>query len=63
MYAAYAFVLVIACLSFILFFLIGAAGQVPVYVLPTLLLAGLMAAQVVESSVVLIQFEKEQVNG
>ncbi len=62
-YAAYAFVLVIAGLSFILFFLTGAAGQVPVYVLPVLLLTGLMAAQIVESSVVLIQFEKEHVNG
>lgn len=59
----YAFVTVIGCSAFILFFLVGGAGQVPVYTLPAVLIAGIFVAQFTQSAAILIQFAREQADG
>ena len=49
--------------SFVIFFITGARGSVPVYVLPILFLCGVFLAAFVQSATVLIQFTREQVDG
>jgi len=46
--------------AFVVFFIVGGKGLVPVYCLPLMFMAGLFMAQFVQSAMVLIQFAKEQ---
>jgi len=55
----YAFVTLIGCSAFILFFMVGGAGQVPVYTLPAVFVAGIFVAQFTQSAAILIQFARE----
>jgi len=55
----YAFVTLIGCSAFILFFMVGGAGQVPVYTLPAVLIGGIFVAQFTQSAAILIQFARE----
>lgn len=58
----FAFTLVIACSSFVAFFIVGGGDSVPVYVLPATFFGALLMAQFVQSAAILIQFAKEQVD-
>ena len=58
--SSYAFVTLIGCSAFILFFTVGGAGQIPVYTLPAVLFAGIFVAQLTQSAAILIQFAREQ---
>jgi len=55
----YAFVTLIGCSAFILFFMVGGAGQVPVYTLPAVFVAGIFVAQFTQSAAILIQIARE----
>ena len=57
---SYAFVTFFGCSAFILFFMVGGAGQVPVYTLPAVFVGGIGVAQFTESAAILIQFAREQ---
>lgn len=58
--ATYAFVTFFGCSAFIVFFMVGGAGQVPVYTLPAIFIGGFGVAQFTESAAILIQFAREQ---
>ena len=58
--ATYAFVTFVGCSAFIVFFMVGGAGQVPVYTLPAVFIGGFGVAQFTESAAILIQFAREQ---
>ena len=58
--AAYTFVTFFGCSAFILFFIVGGAGQVPVYTLPAIFVGGFGVAQFTESAAILIQFAREK---
>lgn len=58
--SSYAFVTLIGCSAFILFFTVGGAGQVPVYTLPAIFVAGIFVAQFTQSAAILIQFARDQ---
>ena len=60
MLGVYAFALVIGCASFVVFFVVGGGGSVPVYVMPATFLGALLPAQFVQSAAILIQFAREQ---
>ena len=60
--ASKVFVIFSLCVSFIILFIVGGKGSVPVYIVPVLFLAGLLLAQFIESAVILIQFAQEQVD-
>lgn len=56
----YAFVTLIGCSAFMFFFMVGGAGQVPVYTLPAVLIGGIFVAKFTQSAAILIQFAREQ---
>ena len=58
--SSYAFVTLIGCSAFILFFTVGGAGQVPAYTLPAVFVGGIFVAQFTQSAAILIQFAREQ---
>jgi len=58
--SSYAFVTLIGCSAFILFFTVGGAGRVPVYTLPAVFVGGIFVAQFTQSAAILIQFAREQ---
>ena len=58
--SSYAFVTLIGCSAFILFFMVGGAGRVPVYTLPAVFVGGIFVAQFTQSAAILIQFAREQ---
>lgn len=58
--SSYAFVTAIGCSAFIFFFVVGGAGRVPVYTLPSVFLGGVFVAQFVQSAAILIQFAREK---
>ncbi len=58
--STYAFVTLIGCSAFILFFMVGGAGRVPVYTLPAIFVGGIFVAQFTQSAAILIQFAREQ---
>jgi len=56
----YAFTTFVGCSAFILFFMVGGAGRVPVYTLPAVFVGGIFVAQFTQSAAILIQFAREQ---
>jgi len=58
--SSYAFVMLIGCSAFIIFFMAGGAGQVPVYTLPAVFVGGIFVAQFTQSAAILIQFAREK---
>lgn len=61
--STYAFVGYILCFVFITFFSIGGAGDVPVSMLPIMLLGGLFVSQTVQSGVILFRCAMEEDDG
>jgi hypothetical protein len=61
--AGITFALFLAIASFGIFFVSGAKSNVPVYLLPLLVLTGIFLAQLVESATILIWCAKEQQDG
>jgi Na+/melibiose symporter-like transporter len=55
-----AFILFMFCVSFAVFYIVGAKNPVPAYFLPAMFLSGLFLMILVQSAVVLIQFAKER---
>ncbi|MBL7153232.1 MAG: hypothetical protein ISS79_05910 [Phycisphaerae bacterium] len=58
--SSYAFVMIIGCSAFILFFTVGGAGRVSVYTLPAVFFGGIFVAQFTQSAAILIQFARDQ---
>ena len=61
--AGITFALFLAFTSFGIFFVTGAKNNIPVYMLPLLVLTGLFIAQLIESATILIWCAKEQQDG
>ncbi len=59
-FSSYVFVIFFWCSSFIVFFLVGGKGLIAVYILPAFFLAALFLSQFIQSTVILIQFGREQ---
>jgi len=58
--SSYACVTLFGCSAFILFFMVGGAGRIPVYTLPAIFVGGIFVAQFIKSAAILIQFAREQ---
>jgi uncharacterized membrane-anchored protein len=57
------FILFMFCVSFAVFYIVGAKNPVPAYFLPAMFLSGLFLMILVQSAVILIQFAKEHYDG
>jgi len=58
--ASFGFIGILLYVAFIIFFIVGGKGTVPVYVLPAIALGGLFIAQLIQSGMILIQCAMEE---
>jgi hypothetical protein len=56
------FIIFLWCMTFAIFFMVGANNPVPSYLLPVLFLSGILLMAFVQSAVILAQFAKERFN-
>jgi hypothetical protein len=60
--STFVYVMFCCCFSFVLFFIVGGAGEVPVYALPAICVGALFVAQFTASAAILI-LAREQADG